>query len=197
MTSPTLHRFVSRPSIGRSSYGYEIAKGHATVIDALATIAWIDCWCPDAAQFVLMDAPAGLCVGNSARLVDAIVRSDFSSKLRLVCGAAVLADRPLVSRLAERGIGLLLDSVVDADLQQIARLGIVGIRLGHARLSATQLRRVAASAFELGLRSVASQVSTDAVACVLTGHGVDYVSTSSSGIKPVPTDSWFERRRPA
>lgn len=196
-TSPSLHRFVPRHALETTAYGYEVISRPGTVEDCVQTVHWIDCWCPDAAQFVLLEASNDLSTATCSTLLGAIDESHLGPKIRLVCKASSFADDALLDMLRERNLGLLLEHDGEVDLERFTEKGILGVRLGAVTLGGSgqkaqtpQTRRVLRAAHDLGLRSVASQISSSSDVRDLLAIGFDYVSQSDLGF--VPVKSGFE-----
>jgi hypothetical protein len=200
-TSPSLHRFVPRRALETTAYGYEVVSQPVTVEECVQTVHWIDCWCPDAVQFVLMEASNDLSPSTCSALLEAIDRSHLAQKIRLVCKASSLADDALLDILRERNLGLLLDHDDDVDLQRLTEKGILGIRLGAEALAGSgqgaktsRARTVVRAAHDLGLRSVASQISSPEHVRSLLAIGFDYVSQRSLGFVPMKSGSEWHLR---
>ena len=203
-TSPSLHRFVPRRALETTAYGYEVISRPGTVEECVQTVHWIDCWCPDAAQFVLLEASNDLSTATCSTLLDAIDDSHLGRKIRLVCKASSFADDALLDMLRERNLGLLLEHDDEVDLERFTEKGILGVRLGGVTLAApgqraktSQTRRVVRASHDLGLRSVASQISSSADVQDLLAIGFDYVSQSDLGFAPVKSGFEWQLRSEA
>ena len=172
--------------------------------ECIENVRWIDCWCPDAAQFILLDASADLSASNSAGLRETIGASHLGERIRLVCGANTLADDGLVEALDHHGVGVLLhvDPATMVDVQWLAGSGILGLRLAGGAISAEgrseaalSMRRLVRDAHEMGMRVVVSQLP-DAVSEIgLFAAGIDYVSRPGAGFGPAEADHLFKRAR--
>ena len=200
-TSPSLHRFVPRRALETTAYGYEVISPHGTVVECVETVHWIDCWCPDAAQFVLLEASNDLSTATCSTLLDAIDDSHLGQKIRLVCKAFTFDDDALLGMLHERNLGLLLDHDDQVDLERFTEKGIVGVRLGAVTLGepghgagSCRTRSVLRAAHDLGLRSVASQISSTVDVRDLLEIGFDYVSQSHLGFAPVKSGFEWQQR---
>jgi hypothetical protein len=196
---PSLHRFTPRCALETTSYGYEVLAPAGNVSDCVKTVRWIDCWCPDAAQFILIEASSDFSLQSCSGLLAVIDDSHLAPKLRLVCNAPALFDQGLIDAFNCRGIGLLAADPNVADLERLADRGIVGVRLNGSPLTASNTPAVGRVPFRmgellkaarnLGLRSIASQVSGGAELSRLFAGGFDYVSVSGHGIAPSDADS--------
>ena len=200
-TSPSLHRFVPRRALETTAYGYEVISRPGTVEDCVQTVHWIDCWCPDAAQFVLLEASNDLSTATCSTLLDAIDDSHLAQKIRLVCNASSFADDALLDMLHKRNLGLLLEHDDEVDLERFTEKGILGVRLGAVtlegpgqRAKTSRTRRVVRAAHDLGLRSVASQISSSVDVQDFLAIGFDYVSQSDLGFVPVKSEFEWQQR---
>jgi hypothetical protein len=192
--TPSLHRFVPRRALETTAFGYEVIARNQCLGDCIATVQWIDCWCPDAAQFILVEASADLRSDTCQGLVDAIGESQFRSKIRLVCNLQTLADAELLAILHRHEIGFLLLDGAQGELGPLAEKGILGVRVDAKtafapRTTQTRLdaRRIVSRAHDLGLRSIASQIPTSEDVRELLAVGFDYVSQSNVGFIPTKT----------
>ena len=127
--SPSLHRFVPRRALETTAFGYEVIAKHKRIDQCISTVQWIDCWCPDAAQFILVDAPDDLGSDTCQGLIHAIDESHLRPKIRLVCNAGSLADAELVAILHRHEIGFLLVNGGPSELSALAEKGILGVRV--------------------------------------------------------------------
>jgi len=199
--APSLHRLVPRRALETTAFGYEVIARNHCVDDCIETVRWVDCWCPDAAQFVLIDACDDLRGGNCHHLIQAFRESHLHPKMRLVCGASMLGDEELVAILHHHDIGFLLASYEQDDLEGLAHKGILGVRIEAETLLASsdvatcmEARRVVDTVHDMGLRSIASQVPTSSEVRNLLALGFDYVSQSDGGFMPAdPSFSWRGR----
>ena len=181
--SPSLHRLQPRRALETTAYGYEVIARTATTDDCVRHVRWIDCWCPDAAQFVLLDASPDLSTGSCHALFEAIGAAHLGRRIRLVCSAATLADDGLVEQLVDRDIGVLLavgDDALAVDACGLIDRGVLGLRLGsHAVGEATdaqarmRARSLVQQAHAFGLRVVASQLPGTADERDLFAVGID------------------------
>jgi hypothetical protein len=199
--SPSLHRFVPRRALETTAFGYEVIAKHKRIDQCISTVQWIDCWCPDAAQFILVDAPDDLGSDTCQGLIHAIDESHLRPKIRLVCNAGSLADAELLAILHRHEIGFLLVNGGPSELSALAEKGILGVRVDAKatpragttgnRFDARQLVRVA---HDLGLRSIASQIRSQEDVRNLLAIGFDYVSHSDGGFIPTePSFAWQGR----
>jgi len=195
--APSLHRLVPRRALETTAFGYEVIAANHCVDDCIETVRWVDCWCPDAAQFVLIDACDDLRAGNCQQLIQAFRESHLYSKMRLVCGASILGDDELLAILHHHDIGFLLASYEQDDLEALAHKGILGVRIDAETLLASSnadARGVVDTVHDMGLRSIASQVPTSSEVRNLLAIGFDYVSQSEGGFMPAdPSFSWRGR----
>ncbi len=192
--SPSLHRFAARSDFETTAYGYEVIASPANVSECVQVAAWIDCWCPDAAQFILFEAFPGISLRNCSPLLAAIDESHLGPKLRLVLPKSVICEPGLFEALDSRGVGLLAADPDAADLAQLTQRGIVGIRVSGSHFTdprdsvnaqvAFAMRDVNTDARRLGLRTVASQIPGVADLRHLFSAGFDYVSVLSHGVTP-------------
>lgn len=192
--SPSLHRFAARSDFETTAYGYEVIASPANVSECVQVAAWIDCWCPDAAQFILFEAFPGISLRNCSPLLAAIDESHLGPKLRLVLPKSVVCEPELFQALNGRGVGLLAADPDVADLVQLTQSGIVGIRVGASHFAdanasvkarvAFQLRDLNNDAHRLGLRAVASQIPEATDLRHLFVAGFDYVSVLGQGVTP-------------
>ena len=195
----SLHRFVPRSASEMTDFGYEVlANGDA---DCVTTLNWAECWCPDAARFVLIDAPADLTAETAGDLISAISDSHLGRKIRLVCDAKTLADDELISLLRRYDIGYLLGVETAGDVQTVALKGAIGVRLGAERfvgavdngVNHAEARATVAIAHGLGLRVLASQINA-ANRSNAWALGFDYVSVRDEGFVPVEPDfPWLRK----
>ena len=198
--SVSLHRLRASRELRAFEFGYEVITPGISLESSLATIEWIDNWCPDAAQFVILDTPRGMSFSACRTLLDATEQSQFSDRLRFACRSAFLSEHLLVRLLVDNGIRLLLDAPMVVSLERATERGIVGVRIGAGVVARSQsdqthadkLRNVLASAHELGLRSVASQLPSAANDNDLFEWGIDYVSHATEGIRPVDPAKWMK-----
>lgn len=166
---------------------------------------WIDCWCPDAARFVLVEGSTDLSTANCHRLLDAIDDSHLCQRIRLVCKASTFADDALLDMLRGRNLGLLLEHDGEVDLERFTEQGILGVRLGAVTLRGSEqrsqtirrARRVVRAAHDLGLRSIASQIPSSVDVRDFLAIGIDYVSQRNLGFVPAigagPNSSYVPR----
>ena len=80
-----------RRALETTAFGYEVIASSRCMDDCVATVHWIDCWCPDAAQFILVEVSSDLCAKNCQDLVRSIDDSHLRHKIRLVCRAESLS----------------------------------------------------------------------------------------------------------
>jgi hypothetical protein len=199
--APSLHRFIPRRALETTAFGYEVIAANHCVDECVRTVHWIDCWCPDAAQFILVEASDDLGANTCHTLIRAICESHLRAKIRLVCRAANLADEQLVASLHRQGIGFLLVRSDQSSLKSWTDKGILGIRVdaGSAgtpdpRQHGFDARQLVKKAHDLGLRSIASQVSSSEGVRTLLSLGFDYVSQRDSGfVAPDPSFAWQGR----
>jgi len=166
--------------------------------DCIETLHWVDCWCPDAAQFILVEASSDLRSNTCHDLVRAINNSHFRPKVRLVCRATSLADGELLAIFHRQDIGFLLAIDGQSELRPLAEKGILAVRVdGDSALSpdtapnALDTRRLLREAHDLGLRSIASQIPTAEGVRDLLALGFDYVSQNDGGFIPSePSFAW-------
>jgi hypothetical protein len=189
---PSLHRFVPRNAFETTSYGYEVIARVADLEDCLSTVHWIDCWCPDAAQFILLETPKDLSLHNSAAFFDAIERSHFAPKLRLICPSSVFEDVGLVEEFSKRQLGMLADEEALAHLEERTAAGVLGIRCNAIEHMSDSRRRLVArdlirDAHASGLRVIASQSDPALDVREVLAIGFDYVSLADGGMRPVDT----------
>jgi EAL domain-containing protein (putative c-di-GMP-specific phosphodiesterase class I) len=199
--APSLHRFVPRRALETTAFGYEVIARNQCLDDCIATVQWIDCWCPDAAQFILVEASDDLRSETCGDLIRAIGESHLRPKIRLVCSAHSLIDAKLLAILRRRDIGFLLLDDGHSELEPLAQKGILGVRVdartilrlgtGDDRFDARQL---VSRAHDLGLRSIASQLPTSEDVRSLLAMGFDYVSPRDGGFIPAePSFAWQGR----
>lgn len=192
--SPSLHRFAARSDFETTAYGYEVIASPANLSECVQVVAWIDCWCPDAAQFILFDAFPGISLRNCLPLLAAIDESHLGPKLRLVLPKSIVCEPELLQALNCRGVGLLAADPDVADLVRLTQSGIIGIRVGTSHFACThdsvtarvasQIRDRNNDAHRLGLRAVASQVPGATDLRHLFSAGFDYVSVLGQGVAP-------------
>jgi hypothetical protein len=196
--APSLHRFVPRRALETTAFGYEVIARNHCVDDCIATVQWIDCWCPDAAQFILVEASEDLRSDTCQGLIDAIGESHLRPKIRLVCSVRSLADAELLAILHRHEIGFLLLSDAHSELGPLAEKGILGVRVDAKTAFAPRTtpnrldaRQLVSRAHDLGLRSIASQIPTSEDVRNLLAIGFDYVSQSDVGFIPTrPSFAW-------
>jgi len=194
-----LHRFVPRRALETTAFGYEVIAQCQGVDDCVATVQWADCWCPDAAQFILVQACDDLRAETCQSLICAIGDSHLRPKIRLVCKAQSLADEDLLSILRRNEIGFLLMTDDRSRMESVAGTGILGVcvdamtALGCANETTRpgDARQLVRTAHDLGLRSIASQSSTSKDVENLLALGFDYVSRFDGGFVPAePSFAW-------
>ncbi len=197
--APSLHRFVPRRALETTAFGYEVIARSRHVDDCIATVQWADCWCPDAAQFILVRASDDLNVETCQRLIHVIDDSHLRPKIRLVCRSHSLVDQELVSILHRKEIGFLLETGDRNEMKSLAETGILGVlvdaKTALASAGATAhpwiTRQLLSAAHDLGLRSIASQASATEDVGDLLALGFDYVSSSDGGFVPAePSFAW-------
>ena len=199
---PSLHRFVPRRAHETTAFGYEVIARSQGVDDCIAVVQWADCWCPDAAQFILVQASDDLGAATCESLIHAIDDSHLRPKIRLVCRSQSLADDDLIAILHRKEIGFLLETESREEIESLAETGILGVRVNaHAALrsanetspiwSARQLLRVA---HDLGLRSIASQSTASEEVGDLLALGFDYVSCADGGFVPAEPGFAWQRK---
>lgn len=199
--APSLHRFVPRRALETTAFGYEVIARNHCLDDCIATVRWIDCWCPDAAQFILVEASDDLRSDTCQGLIRAIGESHLRPKIRLVCNVPSLADEELLAILHRHDIGFLLVDDDHNELGPLAEKGILGVRVdAKTALSSgttenrSDARQLVSRAHDLGLRSIASQIPTSEDVRNLLAIGFDYVSQSDGGFTPTkPSFAWQGR----
>lgn len=199
--APSLHRFVPRRALETTGFGYEVFARSDGLEDCIATVRWADCWCPDAAQFILVRASDDLSAGSAHSLIRAIDDSHLRPKFRLVCRSKSLADGDLIAILHRNEIGFLLETEDRDEVESLAETGILGVRIdaktalgssnGTPPLSSA--RQLLRAAHDLGLRSIASQSTNSHELGDLLALGFDYVSCSDGGF--VPAEPGFDWQR--
>lgn len=192
--APSLHRFAARSDFETIAYGYEVIASPANLSECVQVVAWIDCWCPDAAQFILFEAFPGISLRSCSPLLAAIDESHLGPKLRLVLPKSTVCEPELSQALNSRGVGLLAADPDVADLVRLTQSGIVGIRVGASHFAdahdsvnaraAFQIRDLNNVAHRLGLRAVASQIPGATELRHLFSAGFDYVSVLGGGVIP-------------
>jgi len=195
---PSLHRFTPRRALETTAFGYEVIASNRCLDDCIATVQWIDCWCPDAAQFILVEASSDLGAKNCQDLVRSIDDSHLRHKIRLVCRAESLADEQLLAILHRHEIGFLLVSSNVSELKPLAAKGILGVRAdtknANTAVARFHPRQLVRTAHDLGLRLIASQIQTAEDVGNLLAIGFDYVSQSDGGFVPTePSFAWQGR----
>ena len=171
------------------------------VDDCIATVQWIDCWCPDAAQFILVEASADLRFDTCDGLVRAIGESHLRPKIRLLCKVPSLDDAKLMAILHRHEIGFLCSADEQCEFGPLAERGILGVRADAATVLRSGQRGSQSGALQLvrqahdhGLRSIASQIPSTENARDLLALGFDYVSRSDEGFIPTePSFAWQGR----
>ena len=199
--APSLHRFVPRRALETTSFGYEVVASVQCVDDCVATVQWIDCWCPDAAQFILVEASTDLRADTCDALVRAIGESHLRPKIRLVCKFPSLDDTELLAILHRYEIGFLFSADEQREFGPLAERGILGVCADAATAlrsgkkgSQCGARQLVRKAHDLGLRSIASQIPTLEDVRNLLALGFDYVSQSTEGFIPTePSFAWQGR----
>ena len=199
--SPSLHRFVPRRALETTAYGYEVVARSECLSDCISTVQWIDCWCPDAAQFILVEASEDLATTTCGPLIEAISDTHLHRKIRLVCSAESLRDLPLVDELHRHDIGFLLRADITCDLERLAQRGILGVWVGGEAIDSrgpiargVDLEGLVSKVQELGLRAIASQVPSPDLVRSLMEAGYDYVSQRDQGFIPSqPSFAWQRR----
>lgn len=200
--APSLHRFVPRRALETTAFGYEVIVRSKNVDDCIVAVRWADCWCPDAAQFILVRAADDLSVETCERLIRVIDDSHLRPKIRLVCRSHSLVDEELVSILHRKEIGFLLETDDRNEMEALAETGILGVRVDAkaALASASETahpwsaRQLLRAAHDLGLRSIASQSSTPEDLGDLLALGFDYVSSSDGGFVPAEPGFAWQRK---
>ncbi len=196
---PTLHRFVPSASSELSGYGYELLTAPTTIDEALYAIDWIDCWCPDAARFVLVDAPAEMDAQNCGRLLSAIDESPFQARLHFVCDHDTLAELSSPRQATSHAFSLVIDANPETDIESACQRGALAIRLNGTAIAELIAHRrgshwlsVLSRAREMGLRCIASQVPVHVDERELFALGFDYASRVGHGLGPQDISHWLK-----
>lgn len=182
-----------------TAFGYEVVAPNRSLGECVATVQWADCWCSDAAQFVLVQASDDLTALTGRDLIHAFGDSHLRFKLQLVCKARILEDDQLLTILRSNGIGILLQTDDRGEIESMATKGILGVRVDDTTAGASARIRscspdgekLVRTAHDFGLRSIASQVPNSEVAGDLLALGFDYVSLRDGGFVPAePSFAW-------
>ena len=189
--APVLHRLIARRMLQTTAFGYEVVARSESVDDLARTVQWIDCWCPDVAQFILVGASQDLNAASSRRVVRAISESHLRPKIHLVCTANTLEDSELLEILRKQAIGFLLATGDPSELAAEAAKGIVGVHVSADDLTHSDApqgsrpaRQVVKVARGSGLRSIVSQTASPEAARKLLSLGFDYASQRDGGFTP-------------
>ena len=199
--APVLHRLIPRRTQETTAFGYEVVARNESVDDCVGTVQWIDCWCPDAAQFILVSASPDLNAASARSVVRAIGESHLRPKIFLVCRPNALEDPKLLEILRRQAIGCLLATGDPGELATHAAKGILGVHvsaddLAHpdALKGSHRAREVIEVAHDSGMRSIVSQTTSPESVGELLGLGFDYASQRDGGFTPPePSFAWRSR----
>jgi len=190
--TPVLHRLAARRALETTAFGYEVVAESRRLADCVRTLQWIDCWCPDTAQFILVEVSSDLTASTCAGVLWAITESHLQHKIRLICSAGMLNDSELLKVLHDHEIGFVLASTDESELAWSAGKGALGVHMkASTRPDPRRVGRLLNSAHYLGMRSIASQTTSPEAARNLLSWGFDYVSQRDGGFTPPePSFAW-------